>query len=155
MLTKTFVRFLILALFFTSVLIVTMSTQTEALRLSCPTDTSIGKTWLGLGSKTKATAKVTWLHATAADSLFGPHNHRLTYSLYARVADQSDYNPPLLEDGRHEYANEIISSWTRFRTSRSEYAAAKAVERWENDAHASAYASDATTPDNWNFNPKP
>lgn len=138
-----------------SALIVTISTQTEALNLtplSLSTDTSIGKTWFGLGSKTKAKAKVTWLHAKAADSLFGPHYHHFTYSLYARVADEHDYNPPLKENGDHDYGNETVSSWTRFYAPKSIYASVTAHERWENDAYASASASERNNPDNWDFN---
>ena len=155
MFRKTIVRILILALFLASALIVTISTQVEALHisaLSLSTDTSIGKIWFGLGSKTKAKAKVTWLHAKTADSLFGEHFHRFTYSLHARVADETDYNPPLLENGDHEYGNVSVSSWTRFYAPKSKYASVTAHERWENDAYASASASETGNPDNWDFN---
>ena len=155
MLTKTLVRLLILILFLASALIVTISTQTEAFNvtsLSLSTDTSIGKTWFGLGSKTKANAKVTWLHAKSVDSLFGPHTHKFTYSLYARVADETDYNPPLKENGDHDYGNVSVSSWTRFYAPKSKYASITAQERWENDVYASASASETDNPDNWDFN---
>jgi len=150
------VRLLILVLFLASTLLVTISTKTEAFPLSRPAlRCSVGRTWFGFGSKTKATAKVTWLHA---QTLFGrliPHWHHFSYSLYARVADQEDYNPPRNADGTHDYGNVSVNGLKRMTTPHSRVASVTGYTRWENDAYASGSVSMSGEDDNWSFCTKP
>ena len=138
-------------LFLASALIVTISTRTEAVHLSAlslSASCSVGNTWWRLGSETKATGKVSYIHPTVFDNIIGPHWHHFTYSAYARVADKEDKNP---QNG--DYGNEAVKSTDRFYSPRWFSASVTGEERWENDAYASASASESS--DNWDFCPKP
>lgn len=151
--TKKIVRALILALFLASALIVTISTRTEAIHLSTlslSASCSVGKTWFGFGSKTKAKGQVYYYHSKMIDSIIGPHWHSFSYAAYARVADEEDRDP---QDG--DYGNQSVSSWTRYYSPQKvAHAEVKGHERYENDAYASSSASEDGNSDNWDFCPK-
>ena len=109
MLTKTFVRLLILILFVASAVLVTISTRTDALHLtpmSLTTQCDTGNTIFG---KTYAKARVKYMHSYFANHLVSQHNHPFSYSLYASVGYKVDQKPP-----GGGTATQTVSSWTRF-----------------------------------------
>lgn len=151
MLTKTFVRLLILILFFASALIVTISTRTEAFHLtplSLSTHCSTGNTFFG--NKVYAKARVKYFHPYFANHLVAAHHHPFSYSVYASVGYKVDQKPP-----GGGTAIQHVSSWTRFYGPKWIKAYITSGDHELSDAYASASASETGDPDNWDFCPKP
>ena len=151
MLTKTFVRLLILILFVASALIVTISTQTEAWHFTSLNLTTDAKTD-NSGSKMTARGNVKWFHMRTLVGMIIVHNHHFTYSLYAQVGEREHRDPPPDPDGTYSYGNVSVSSTTLFKPYKEKVVFVKETPRWENDAYASASASETGNPDNWDFN---
>lgn len=146
MLTKTFVRLLILILFVASAVLVTISTRTDALTLSLTTQCDTGNTIFG---KTYAKARVKYEHPYLANHLVAPHNHPFSYSLYASVGYKVDQNP-----SGGGTAIQTVYSWTRFYGPKWIKAYITSGDHDLSDAYASASASESNY-DNWDFCPKP
>ena len=150
MLTKTFVRLLILILFLVSALIVTISTRTEAVDispLSLSTSCTTGNTFFG--NKVYAKAKITYLHPTIFDNFIGSHNHGFSYSAWASVGYKVHQRPP-----GGDTAHTSIRSTTRFYSPRTIVAYVASADHELSDAYATASASETGNPDNSDYCPQ-
>lgn len=105
---------------------------------------AIYKPWWS--SKTRARADVTWIHPTTGPDLIVPHQHRVDYSLSARVGDQK---PDKIED------HHTFMSSKRFTQAKRKTAYQTGVPRWDGDAYASSSISVQNDQDNWRFCAKP
>ena len=150
MFSKNGTRFLIFVVLLASCFIMVLSAK--AVRPMFWVKCSVGEApfYAFWDSKTHAKATFRYQHAYTFLELFVIHNHRVSYSLYARVAEDVDRNPD-----HGGYGNIIIKSTKRFLVPYKEKSAkASGYPRWENDAYASASASESGNPNNWKFCPE-
>lgn len=166
MIGKNVIRFLILAVLLASSFIMALSTNAfHPTKLSLSAKCRIGNApfFAFWDSKTYATAEARYSHPPpfAATKILGAHTHTFSYSLYARVADDVDRNPPQLPNGNIPYGNMSVLSSTNFWASyKSIFARASGYPQDEKDAEATASVSETPhsgnwDPTNWDFCPKP